>query len=158
MELFWEILIAALLLIGGFFGLVGSFGLVKLPDPMTRLHAPTKAATLGVGAVLIGSMVYFAAFKGDLSLHELMITLFIFLTAPITAHFIAKANLLRDWRPERLPPPEGEGDWAVYTPAADTSALELQEVEDADKEAAREAAQAAAQAAAGTTGSEAERG
>jgi multicomponent K+:H+ antiporter subunit G len=157
MELFWEIVIAALLVIGGFFGLVGSFGLVKLPDPMTRLHAPTKAATLGVGAVLIGSMVYFAAFKGNLSLHELMITLFLFLTAPITAHFIAKANILRDWRADRLPPPEGAGDWAIYTPAADTSALELLEVEEADKEAAREAAQAAARVAAEEGGSEADR-
>ena len=127
MDLFWEILISALLVIGGFFGLVGSFGLVKLPDPMTRLHAPTKAATLGVGAVLIASMIYFAAFHDNLTLHELMITLFIFLTAPISAHFIAKANMLRDHRPEDLPRPEGEGDWAVYTPMSDTSAEELVE-------------------------------
>ena len=127
MDLFWEILISALLVIGGFFGLVGSFGLVKLPDPMTRLHAPTKAATLGVGAVLIASMIYFAAFHDNLTLHELMITLFIFLTAPISAHFIAKANMLRSHRPEDLPRPEGEGDWAVYTPMSDTSAEELVE-------------------------------
>lgn len=136
MELIWEIVISALLVVGGFFGLVGSFGLVKLPDPMTRLHAPTKAATLGVGAVLIGSMIYFAVFQGDLSLHELMITLFLFLTAPITAHFIAKANMLRDWRPDQLPRPEGAGDWAVYTPQADTAAEELQEAEAAARAAA----------------------
>ena len=53
----WDIIISALLVIGGFFGLVGSYGLVKLPDPMTRLHAPTKAATLGVGAVLLGAVI-----------------------------------------------------------------------------------------------------
>ena len=127
MELFWELLVSGLLVIGGFFGLVGSYGLVKLPDPMTRLHAPTKAATLGVGSVLIASMLYFATFKGQVTAHELMVTLFLFLTAPVTAHFIAKANMLRDHRPEDLPRPEGEGDWAVYTPMSDTSAEELVE-------------------------------
>ncbi|OOY04438.1 Na+/H+ antiporter subunit G [Thioclava sp. F28-4] len=125
MELFWDILISALLVIGGIFGLVGSFGLVKLPDPMTRLHAPTKAATLGVGAILIASMVWFAVKQGHLTLHELMVTIFIFLTAPITAHFISKANIFRDWPAEKLPRPAGEGDWAVHTADADTSKGEL---------------------------------
>jgi len=136
MELIWDIVISALLVIGGFFGLVGSFGLVKLPDPMTRLHAPTKAATLGVGAVLIASMVYFGAYQNDLTLHELMITLFIFLTAPISAHFIAKANMLRNHSAEELPKPDGEGEWAVYTPLSDTSAEELAEAPETDEDAA----------------------
>ena len=56
MSLVAEIFIAFLLVVGGVFGVVGGWGLVRLPDPMTRLHAPTKAATLGVGAVLIASM------------------------------------------------------------------------------------------------------
>ena len=54
-----DILIAACLVISGIFGLVGSIGLIKLPDPMMRLHAPTKATTLGVGGALIASMLYF---------------------------------------------------------------------------------------------------
>lgn len=127
MELIWEILISALLVIAGIFGLVGSYGLVKLPDPMTRLHAPTKATTVGVGSVLIASMLYFGAFQRDLTLHELMITLFLFLTAPITAHFIAKANLYRDWSRKQLPRPEGEAEWALYQEQSDTSAEELRE-------------------------------
>ena len=90
-KLILEILIAICLVIGALFGLVGSWGLVKLPDTMTRLHAPTKATTLGVGGVLIASMIYFWGFEGHASFHELMITIFLFLTAPVSAHLISRA-------------------------------------------------------------------
>jgi multicomponent K+:H+ antiporter subunit G len=120
----WEILIAAFLVLGGVFGLVGSIGLVKFPDPMTRLHAPTKATTLGVGGVLIASMLYFASQQGHFSFHELLITLFLFLTAPVSAHFLAKANLHRDWRPKLLPQPEGTS-WASFSHGSDTAAEAL---------------------------------
>jgi len=46
------------LIVGGFFTLVGSIGLVRLPDCLMRLHAPTKATTLGVGGVLVASLLY----------------------------------------------------------------------------------------------------
>ena len=49
--------IIVLLVIGSFFVLVAGIGLLKLNDPMTRLHAPTKAATLGIGAYLLAAMV-----------------------------------------------------------------------------------------------------
>jgi len=114
MTLIGEILISVLLLAAGFFGLVGSFGLIKLDQPMTRLHAPTKATTLGVGSVLIASMLYFLFFTDGITFHELMITLFLFLTAPVVAHFIAKAHLHRNWKPEELPQPEGDSTWGVY--------------------------------------------
>ena len=90
MDLVSELLISFFLVVAGIFGLVGSFGMIKLRDTMQRLHAPTKATTLGVGGVLIGSMLYFLLVKGMFSFHELLITLFLFLTAPITANFIAK--------------------------------------------------------------------
>lgn len=109
----FEILISAVLVIGGIFGLVGSFGLIKLDDPMSRLHAPTKASTLGVGGVLIASMVYSAAIKGQWSWHELLITFFLLLTAPITANFIAKAHLHRKVAPGELPPAGDDKCWAV---------------------------------------------
>ncbi|RJF77022.1 Na+/H+ antiporter subunit G [Rhodopseudomonas palustris] len=109
-----ELLVSALILIGALFLFVGSFGLVKLPDIMQRLHAPTKSTTLGIGALLIASLLYFALIRGELSLHELMITLFLFLTAPITAHMISKSHILRNRDVQRdLPqPPSGEG-WAT---------------------------------------------
>ena len=56
-----ELLVATLILIGAFFLLVGAFGLAKLPDLMRRLHAPTKATTLGVGSMLIASMLFFCS-------------------------------------------------------------------------------------------------
>lgn len=108
-----DILIAAFLVIGGLFGLVGSFGLIKLGDPMSRLHAPTKATTLGVGGVLIASVLHSALIDGHLSLHELLITLFLFLTAPITANFIAKAHIYRHVSDDELPPTGGDHGWAV---------------------------------------------
>ncbi len=111
-ELLWELVIAVLLVTAGFFGLVGSFGLLKLPDPMTRLHGPTKATTVGVGGALLASMAYFWAYEGRLSWHELMITLFLFLTAPITAHFVAKVHLLLNIRRESLPETKTRAPWA----------------------------------------------
>ncbi|AVO38611.1 Na+/H+ antiporter subunit G [Pukyongiella litopenaei] len=118
-----EILIAASLLISGFFGLVGSYGLIKLGDPMSRLHAPTKATTLGVGGVLIASMLYSVAAYGYLSLHELLISLFLFLTAPVTAYFIAKMHLHLVVPEADLPPPGEDRRWAVHDlPAEDDEA------------------------------------
>ena len=88
-----EIVIATLVFIGAFFTLVGSIGLIKLPDFFTRLHGPTKATTLGVGALLIASSLYFSTQSQGLSLHEILITLFLFITAPISAHIMAKSAL-----------------------------------------------------------------
>jgi multicomponent K+:H+ antiporter subunit G len=90
-----ELLISFALVVSGIFGFVGSYGLVKLKHTLQRLHAPTKATTLGVGGVLIASMIFFYAKTGHISVHELLITLFLFLTAPITANFIAKAYMAR---------------------------------------------------------------
>ena len=114
MSLVAEIFIAFLLVVGGVFGVVGGWGLVRLPDPMTRLHAPTKAATLGVGAVLIASMATMWFRYGIVSWHEFMIALFLFLTAPITGYMIAKANMHLGWRPEDLPPPAPGKVWATH--------------------------------------------
>lgn len=109
-----ELLIALLIVSGGVFTLLGSYGLVKLPDLMSRLHAPTKATTLGVGSLLLASMLYFLAADGGFSIHELIITLFLFLTAPITANFVAKALMHAHLRPEDLPKTGGPAGWATY--------------------------------------------
>ena len=114
MSLFTELLISISLVISGIFGLVGSYGLVKLKDTLQRLHAPTKATTLGVGGVLVASMIFFYAKTGHLSVHELLITIFLLLTAPITANFIAKTYISQNLRRSELPESQSKYGWAVY--------------------------------------------
>src|SRR5690606_11789931 len=72
-----EALTSVLIIVGGAFALLGSIGLARLPDFLTRLHGPTKATTLGVGALLIGSMVHLNSQGNAFSLRELAITLFL---------------------------------------------------------------------------------
>ncbi len=117
MDFILELLISALIVVASIFILVGSFGLVRLPDLMTRLHAATKPTTLGVGGLLIASMLYFMIFRDRVSIHELAITIFLFLAAPVTAYVMAKAYIHRHLRqPGALPPtvPEESG-WATFT-------------------------------------------
>lgn len=86
-------IIAILILIGAFFSLVGSIGLYKLPDFYMRLQGPTKATTLGVGAILVASILYFSFTAQSISAHEALITAFLFVTAPISAQLMAKSAL-----------------------------------------------------------------
>ena len=88
-----EYLLSFLILIGAGFTLVGSLGLLRLRDFYSRLHAPTKATTLGVGSLLIASALFFSIQEEGLSLHEILVTLFLFITAPVGAHLMAKAAL-----------------------------------------------------------------
>lgn len=87
-----EWLAAAMLLVAAFFSVVGAIGLVRLPDFFMRLHAPTKASTLGVGGVLLASMLV-AAVEGRIAFPELLITLFVFITAPVSANLMSQAAL-----------------------------------------------------------------
>lgn len=89
-----ELVTAALLLFGAAFALIGSIGLARLPDIFTRLHGPTKSTTLGIGGILLGSLLHFST-QQSLSLHELLISMFFFMTAPVSAHLIARAALHR---------------------------------------------------------------
>lgn len=114
MQMIGEAAVSALIVIGAVFLFVGSFGLTKLTDTMRRLHAPTKATTLGIGALLIASMLYFILFHGLPTAHELMITLFLFLTAPVTANMVAKAHIFRHQELQKTLPPSSSGPgWAT---------------------------------------------
>ncbi|PRO31651.1 Na+/H+ antiporter subunit G [Acinetobacter baumannii] len=92
MQITMEIIVSIFLVFGAFFMLVGSIGMVRLPDLFMRLHAPTKSSTLGLGSFLIASMIFFA-FQGRFGFAELLITLLAFITAPVSANLIAQAAL-----------------------------------------------------------------
>lgn len=88
-----EYVLSFLILTGAVFTFIGSLGLARLRDFYTRLHGPTKATTLGVGSLLIASAVHFSIGGEAVSLHEVLVTLFLFITAPVSAHLLAKAAL-----------------------------------------------------------------
>ncbi|SIS39948.1 Na+/H+ antiporter subunit G [Neptunomonas antarctica] len=93
MEFWIELVVSVFLVVGAVFVLIGSLGLAKLPDFYTRLHGPTKATTLGMGCLLAASVILVTYQQGYLSLHELLITLFLLITAPVTAHMLAKTAM-----------------------------------------------------------------
>lgn len=102
------------LLIGSGFVVVGVIGLLKFNDPMTRLHAPTKVGTVGIGMLLLASILAALA-SGDPSFHEVLIMAFLFVTAPVSANFIAKVNIHR--RDCATPPAPPEDDnWSTLAP------------------------------------------
>ncbi|MDZ7867692.1 MAG: Na+/H+ antiporter subunit G [Rheinheimera sp.] len=88
-----EWVISGFLLSGALFVLLGSVALLKLPDFYTRLHGPTKATTLGLGSLVLASMLYFNLQQQTLSLQQLLIALFLFISAPVTAHMLIKVAL-----------------------------------------------------------------
>ena len=88
-----DILLSILILTGAIFTFIGSLGLARLRDFYTRLHGPTKATTLGVGCLLIASTLFFSVRDEGVSLHEVLVTLFLFITTPVSAHLLAKAAL-----------------------------------------------------------------
>ncbi|MBE2211845.1 MAG: Na+/H+ antiporter subunit G [Xanthomonadaceae bacterium] len=108
MNMLLDILVVTMLAIGCFFMLVGSLGLVKLGEFYKRLHGPTKASTLGVGCILLASIGAHALSGDGLDLRELLITGFLFITAPVSAQMMARAALAI--RPQDRPDPPDAGD------------------------------------------------
>jgi multicomponent K+:H+ antiporter subunit G len=109
MDTLVEAVVSFFLVVGSFFMLVGALGLARLPDFYMRLHSPTKASTLGVGGILVASMIWFLH-RDVLAMHELLIALFLFVTAPVSANLLAKAALhLRVKSLARLPEPDEPG-------------------------------------------------
>ena len=84
-----EIISGLFIIIGSLFVLLSSIGLVKMPDLYTRMSVTTKASTLGVGLVLIGTALYFGTI--GIASRAFIIIVFLLITAPIAAHMIARA-------------------------------------------------------------------
>lgn len=101
---FWlQLVIVPLIVVAAFFLLVGAIGLARFGDVFQRLHAPTKASTLGLGGLLLASMLLSWS-RGEPAIHEILITLFVFITAPVAASLLAQAALHRR-EPADPPPP-----------------------------------------------------
>jgi multicomponent Na+:H+ antiporter subunit G len=84
-----EIITAVLLVLGSLFSLVAALGMLRLPDTVIRMHAATKAGTLGAGLILIGEAFFYAEL--GITLRALAAITFLLLTAPVAAHLIGRA-------------------------------------------------------------------
>jgi multicomponent Na+:H+ antiporter subunit G len=84
-----EWVIAALVIMGCLFCLLAAVGLMRLPDTLIRMHAATKAGTLGAGLILAAVAVFFA----DIAtvLRAFLVLVFLYMTAPVAAHLIGRA-------------------------------------------------------------------
>lgn len=106
-----DLIASALLLVGLAFTLVGSLGLVRLPDVYTRMHAPTKATTLGVSCMLAAAALTLPGNAVAVAMKAILAIIFLFLTAPIAAHILARAARATGAPPtplthiDELPPP-----------------------------------------------------
>lgn len=96
MDFLVELLVSIAILVGAVVALIGALGLARLPDFYLRLHGPSKASTLGVGGCILASLLFFSWRDQALQLQEILIMLFLFITAPVSAHMLAKAAMHRD--------------------------------------------------------------
>lgn len=90
--------ISLLLLLGGSIIVIGALGLMRLPDFYQRIHGPAITITLGAGCVLVASMIYFTLTQSRLVIHEIVITFFILMTAPVVAMLIMRAAVYNNLR------------------------------------------------------------
>ncbi len=92
-----EIVTGIMLIIGASFALAASIGLIRLKDVYMRMHAASKAGTLGSGVMLLALAVH----AGDLAIVTRAVAgvVFFLLTAPISAHLLAKAAYAAGYRP-----------------------------------------------------------
>lgn len=89
-------LVALFVVAGAALTLCGSVGLLRLPTFFQRIHAPTLGTTLGAGAILIGSMLYFTIVESRLVVEEILVAVFLTVTTPISFVLLAMAARRRD--------------------------------------------------------------
>ena len=108
----WADLMASLLLVsGGVLTLIGSSGLLRLPDLFARLHGPAMGNTLGLGCVLLASILVASVLAHRLVFQEVLIALFVVATLPVTAILLMRAGMYRrrvNSSKKAMRPPHGE--------------------------------------------------
>jgi multicomponent K+:H+ antiporter subunit G len=91
------ILTSVLILLGAGLTLIGAIGLVRLKSFYARVHPPTLGTTLGIGCVLLASMLYFSVLQSRPVVHEILIAIFVTITTPVSLMLLVSAALRRDW-------------------------------------------------------------
>lgn len=93
----WAAFLTAFFVLGGAtLALIGSIGMVRLKSFYERVHAPTLGSTLGVGSILIASIIFFSITRTRPAVHEIIIAIFLSLTTPVTLMLLVRAALHRD--------------------------------------------------------------
>ena len=92
-----EIIVALFILLGAGFIFISALGLLRFNDLYSRMHATTKATSFGILLLIIGVGLYFN--QGIVWIKAILVVAFLYLTAPLAAHSIAKS--LRDKKEER---------------------------------------------------------
>ena len=85
-----DILAGILMVLGSIFCLVAAVGIVRLPDALTRMHAATKAGTLGAGLLLLAEAAFYHQL--GISLRAATVIALLLLTAPVAAHLVGRTS------------------------------------------------------------------
>lgn len=111
--------VALLLVLGASIVLIGALGLLRLPTFYQRIHGPAITITLGAGCLLLASMLYFTVAQSRLVIHEIIIAVFLLMTAPVVSMMIMRAAVYRDLRARKHDAGATEGDVYVIPEEAD---------------------------------------
>ncbi|MDZ7713260.1 MAG: monovalent cation/H(+) antiporter subunit G [Rhodovibrio sp.] len=106
-----EIIAGVIILIGSFFVFVAAVGIVRMPDVYVRMHAATKAGTLGSGLLLLAVAVQ--AEELDVVLRAVAAVLFLIATTPVAAHLLGRASYISGvplWKGTKLDELQGKYD------------------------------------------------
>lgn len=84
-----QIILYTLILGGSLFVLVAAIGLLRFRELYSRMHATTKATSFGILLLVAGAGLYFATW--EVAIKAVLVILFVYLTAPLAAHSIARS-------------------------------------------------------------------
>jgi multicomponent K+:H+ antiporter subunit G len=114
--------VALLLVLGASIILTGALGLLRLPTFYQRMHGPAITVTLGAGCLLLASMLYFTVTQSRPVIHEVIIAIFLLLTAPVVTMTIMRAAVYRDLRAKKHEAGATAGDVYIIPEEPDDSA------------------------------------
>lgn len=101
--------VAILLVLGGLISVIGALGLARLQTFYQRIHGPAITIALGAGCILLASMLYFTVTQSRPVIHEVLISVFVLMTAPVVAMLIMRAGVYRDLRNRSNPSLQDDG-------------------------------------------------